>query len=74
MDPNLTNTITDFVMYDSDLQAVDSCDPDAFDFDAYSFIALFVLLVYGFTKYMYPHVLSASVVLIPNQTPARRSM
>ena len=53
MDPNLANTITDFVMYDSDLQAVDSCDVDAFDFDSYSLMGLLMLLVYGFTKYRY---------------------
>jgi hypothetical protein len=53
MDPNLTNTITDFVMYDSDLQAVDSCDRDTFEFDSYSFMGLLMLLVYGVTKYRY---------------------
>jgi hypothetical protein len=43
MDPNLANTITDCVMYDSDLQAVDSCDLDACDWDSYSFLCLLML-------------------------------
>jgi hypothetical protein len=43
MDPNLANTITDYVMYDSDLQTVDSCDLDACDWDSYSFMGLLML-------------------------------